>query len=123
MMEKLTLKIQGMDCASCAAIIEHDLKKKKGIISASINLASEKLYLEFDPAETNVEDVKKSVKGLGYKALDDNEGMDMMEGHEHSKMEKESEIRKLKMSFVLSLIFGLPVIYMVMGGMLGLAYA
>ena len=32
-MEKVTLKIQGMDCASCAAVIEHDLKKQKGISS------------------------------------------------------------------------------------------
>lgn len=119
-MEKTTLKIQGMDCASCAAVIEHDLKKKKGIASASINLASEKLYVEFDPAQIQVEDIKKNIKALGYKALDDNEEMDMAGGHEHGKMEKESEVRSLKNRFILALIFGLPVIYMVMGKMLGL---
>ena len=120
MNQKKILKIQGMDCASCAAIIEHDLKKKKGINSASINLATEKLYLDFNPLEIKIEDVKKNIKDLGYKALDDMEGMDMAGGHDHSKMEKESEIKKLKMRFILSLIFGLPVIYMVMGKMFGL---
>ena len=120
MNQKTTLKIQGMSCASCAAIIEHDLKKRKGIASASINLASEKLYLEFNPAEIKVEDIKKNVKDLGYKALDNDEGMDMAGMHDHSKMQKESEVRKLKTRFVLSLIFGLPIIYMVMGGMIGL---
>jgi P-type Cu+ transporter len=88
-MEKTTLKIQGMDCASCSAIIEHDLKKTKGIISASINLASEKLYLEFNPAEIQIDTIKKNIKALGYKALDDMEGMDMAGMHEHGKMEKE----------------------------------
>lgn len=118
---KKILKIQGMDCASCAAVIEHDLKKKKGIISASINYAVEKLYLEFNPAEIKIDDIKKDIKDLGYKALD--EDMDMMagmSGHDHAKMQKDSEIRMLRNRFAFSLILGLPVIYMVMGGMLGL---
>jgi len=120
MNQKVTLKIQGMDCASCAAVIEHDLKKKKGIVSASINLATEKLYLEFNPTEIQIEDIKKNINGLGYKALDENGEMNMAGMHDHSKMEKESEIGKLKTRFILSLTFGLPVIYMVMGGMFGL---
>jgi len=120
MVQKTILKIQGMDCASCAAIIEHDLKKKKGIISASINFASEKLYLEYNPAEIQIEEIKKGIKDLGYKSSDDTDETDMMSGHDHSKMEKENEVRRLKTRFILSLILGLPVIYMVMGGMFGL---
>jgi len=30
-MEKTTLKIGGMTCASCASVIEYGLKKEKGI--------------------------------------------------------------------------------------------
>lgn len=121
-MEKITFKISGMSCASCAAVIEHDLKKKKGVASASVNYAIEKAYVEFNPAEVKVEEIKKNVKDLGYKVVDEAEEMqmDMASGHDHSKMEKESGVRKLKMRFILSLIFGLPVIYMVMGKMVGL---
>lgn len=108
MNQKAILQIQGMDCASCAAVIEHDLKRAKGIASASVNFATEKAYLEFNPAEIKVEDIKKNIKDLGYNATDD------------AKIEKSAEIKKLKMRFILALIFGLPVIYMVMGGMLGL---
>ena len=48
MESKITLKIGGMTCASCASVIEHGLKKEKGINSASVNLASEKAYIDFD---------------------------------------------------------------------------
>ena len=118
-MEKKILKIKGMDCASCAAIIEHDLKKKDGVVSASVNLANEKAYLEFDPEKIKLEEIKKNIKDLGYKASEDME-MDMAGGHDHSKMEKESEIKELRNRFLFALVFGLPVIYMVMGKMLGL---
>jgi len=39
---------------------------------------------------------------------------------DHHRAEKEEEIKRLKTRFVLALAFGLPIIYMVMGEMLGL---
>ncbi len=119
-MEKKVLKIEGMTCASCAALIEHDLKKKKGIASVSVNLATEKAYLDFDSEKISGKEIEKAIKDLGYKAKDDSDGVSGMEGHDHAKMEKETEIKKLKNRFLFSLIFGLPVIYMVMGRMIGL---
>ena len=120
MKKSIVLKIIGMDCASCSAIIEHGLKKEKGVSSANVNFATEKAYLEFDSSMTNVDKVKKTVKGLGYKAEDSDESMDMSVEHDHHKTQKESEVKKLKNRFILSLIFGLPIIYMVMGKMIGL---
>ncbi len=124
MNQKVTLQIQGMDCASCAAVIEHNLKKEKGVVSASVNFASEKAYLDVDSDKTNVDTIKKVINGLGYKASDDSEememGMDMAGEHDHHKTQKEAEIKKLKNRFLFALIFGLPVIYMVMGKMFSL---
>ncbi|TSC94228.1 MAG: Cu2+-exporting ATPase [Parcubacteria group bacterium Licking1014_1] len=114
------MQIQGMDCASCAAVIEHDLKKAKGIVSASVNFATEKAYVEINPAETNIENIKKVVKNLGYGVKDDDEKMEMAGEYDHHKEKKEEEIKKLKLRFILSLVFSLPVIYIVMGGLAGL---
>jgi len=131
MNQKITLQIIGMDCASCAAVIERSLKKENGVNSANVNFATEKAYLEFDSEKTNTDNLKKIVKDLGYKALDedeDNASTDVKtdDHSDHHKTEKDlpagrqdSEIKKLKLRFVLSLVFSLPVIYMVMGGMLG----
>jgi len=40
--KKIKLQIGGMTCASCAAVIEHDLKKTKGVNSVNVNFATEK---------------------------------------------------------------------------------
>ncbi len=104
-MEKLTLKIGGMTCASCASVIERSLKKENGINSVSVNLASEKAYIDFEKGALAEKDIRKIIKKLGYSVVE-GESID--------------EAKKLKNRFILSLVFGLPVIYMVMGAMIGL---
>lgn len=116
-MEKIILKISGMHCASCAAIIENALKKEAGIKSANVNFASEKLYLEFDSVEISIAGIQKIIEKLGYKATEESAKEKM---HDHHKEVKVQEIQKLKKRFIFALIFSLPIIYMVMGGMLGL---
>ena len=37
-----TLKIEGMTCAACSARVEKALQKTDGVISASVNLTTEK---------------------------------------------------------------------------------
>jgi Cu+-exporting ATPase len=109
-MQKKILKISGMDCASCAAVIEHDLKKTEGIKSANVNYATEKAYVEFDDKKIKIDNIKKSIKDLGYESEEHMEGMDMGQMHDHSKMLKDAEIKKLRNRFIFSLILGLPLI-------------
>ena len=69
MNNKITLKIGGMTCASCASVIEYSLKKEKGINSASVNLASEKAYIDFDTEKISEKDIRKAIKDLGYSVV------------------------------------------------------
>lgn len=123
MNQKIILQIIGMDCASCAASIEHSLKKTKGVISASVNFAAEKAFVEFNPTEIQIKTIKRIITDLGYKIDEPSEPSESYkhsEHEDHHKIEKESEIKKLKFRFFLSFILGLPIIYMVMGGLIGL---
>ena len=43
-------QINGMTCASCVHHIESNLKKNKGIQSASVALATKRARVEFDPS-------------------------------------------------------------------------
>jgi len=120
MSHKITLKISGMHCASCSATVENGLKKERGIKAANVNIATGKAYLEFDEAQISLEKIKLKIKNLGYQATEEN----LMVGHEHADhdaVKSQAEVRKLKKRFILALIFGLPIIYMVMGGMIGLS--
>ncbi len=64
--KKVNLPIKGMTCVSCAQTIEKNLKKRKGVHSANVNFASEKAYVEFDPAIISNKDLIEAVRGAGY---------------------------------------------------------
>jgi Cu+-exporting ATPase len=64
----MTLAIEGMSCASCAMRIEKGLKKLPGIRVANVNLATERADVQYDPAQTTVEQMMQKVEALGYKA-------------------------------------------------------
>jgi Cu+-exporting ATPase len=68
-MEKITLKIKGMHCESCAKTIEKALLKEKGIFSANVNFALEKAFIEYNPKEIGINEIKKVIENAGYKAL------------------------------------------------------
>jgi Cu+-exporting ATPase len=115
-MKKAILKIFGMHCASCSAVIENALKKESGVNSANVNIASEKAFVEYNSQKTDILKIKKLIEKLGYKA---HEEMIENESVNHFEEENHKEIKKLKKAFIFSLILGIPIIYMTMGEILG----
>ena len=65
--ERLELAVEGMTCASCAARIERKLNKLDGV-TASVNYATEKATVEFDPALATPEALVDAVETVGYHA-------------------------------------------------------
>ncbi|TEB05551.1 Copper-exporting P-type ATPase A [Pelotomaculum schinkii] len=73
--QKKQFKVRGMTCANCALTIEKGVGKMKGVKSAAVNFASEKLTLELDPSVVSQEDILAKIKDLGYGAQsEDSEG-------------------------------------------------
>lgn len=67
--EKATLQLTGMHCASCAATIEESLNKVEGVSKATVNFATEKAYVEYDPSKANPQALENAVKEAGYGVL------------------------------------------------------
>jgi len=67
--QRITLRIGGMTCASCAQTIENSLGKKKGVSEANVNLATEKATVTYNPSEISYEGIKDIVEGAGYEVL------------------------------------------------------
>ena len=63
---KTTFSVGGMTCASCVANIEKALAKVPGVISATVNLASEKATVQYLAGEVNMADFRRAVEGAGY---------------------------------------------------------
>ena len=68
-MKKTSLKIKGMHCASCALLIERNLKKKIGVTNAIVNYGTEKATIDYDEKEINQEDFIKTIRSIGYDVI------------------------------------------------------
>lgn len=66
--DTLTLVISGMTCAACSSRVENGLKKTAGVFSASVNLATEKAVVTYDPAVLAPHDLLDRITKLGYEA-------------------------------------------------------
>jgi Cu+-exporting ATPase len=69
-MESQVLSIRGMTCAACAQRIEKTVRKLSGIEQANVNLASEKLFVEYDAASLALPDIKAAVTKIGYEVAE-----------------------------------------------------
>ncbi len=65
---KATLTIGGMTCASCVRRVERALTRVDGVHEASVNLATERASVRFDPALVEVEALTAAVAKAGYTA-------------------------------------------------------
>jgi len=68
MPEHKTFALKGMTCAACVAANERAVGKIKGIAKVSVNLATERMDVDFDPSETSVDQIETAVKKAGYEA-------------------------------------------------------
>ncbi len=59
---KKNFKLDGIDCANCAAKMERGIQKIEGVNSASINFLTSKLVLDFD--ETKRAEILAAVQAV-----------------------------------------------------------
>jgi Cu+-exporting ATPase len=104
--QKSIFPVSGMTCASCVARVEEALSSVAGVISANVNLASEKATVEYVEG-TDVAEMRRAVEEAGY-------GL----GSEAATLEdvttaSQREIRGLRNRFIFALV--LAVVIMVLG--------
>src|SRR6266508_5266490 len=63
---RIILPIEGMSCASCAATVQQALGGAGGVASATVNYATAKAAVEYDPDQTTVAALIKTVRSAGY---------------------------------------------------------
>lgn len=71
-MEKMTVSISGMTCAACASRVQKAVARLDGVATANVNLATEKLTVEFDPQKTGLPAIKEAVERAGYGVIEGN---------------------------------------------------
>lgn len=64
-------QVAGMHCAACSGLIEAALLKLPGVAGASVNAASARLALRWQPAQVALADVLAALQAAGYRATPD----------------------------------------------------
>ncbi len=102
-MKKAVLSVGGMTCASCVARVEEALRSVPGVAQATVNLATEKATVLYDPSTTNLDHLAKAVTGAGYQVITLDEQAE--EGEGDGERLKAQELRGLK----IKLLFSIPI--------------
>jgi Cu+-exporting ATPase len=63
---RIELPIRNMDCASCAVNTERTLNSLEGVQKASVNFASAKAHVTYDPAHISLSDLGEEIRKAGY---------------------------------------------------------
>jgi len=92
-----SLNIAGMHCASCALLIKKSLESTKGVETASVNYASQKAVIKFNPDIVDNSTLISAVTASGYRVVAE-------------KIDEAVESRLYRTRFFFSLLLTLPLI-------------
>ena len=110
--ESITLKIQGMSCASCVGRVQSRLLEQDGVLDARINLATELAELDVISRIISGDQLADVVSESGYQATHVNattQAVDQIsDSHQRSA-------ENLKRSVVIAFVLALPVFLLEMG--------
>ena len=114
--EKISLPVEGMTCASCVARVEKAVSKFEGVSAVNVNLATEKVSLEYDPFVVDLNKLAATVEDIGYK-LD----LSVLQKEKNFSDEKhdyvDTHLKELKSDLVFAVVLTIPIAIINMGMM------
>ena len=113
-----SLRSLGCRCASCSATVEKTASQLKGMEKASVNLASEKLSVTYNPLELSIRELMDAVSNSGYSLVPQEE--EQVTAAEPAEQKKTSKEEMYKKRTILSALFTIPLLIISMGPMVGL---
>ena len=115
-MKKETIKVTGMTCASCVRAIERNVSKVEGVSTVNVNLATERVEVEYDAGSTEMTTIKETIRRAGYTVVETEPG-DLVD---YERELREKEKKSFRMRLLVAIIFTIPLFYIAMGSMVGL---
>ncbi|AMG72425.1 MULTISPECIES: heavy metal translocating P-type ATPase [Sphingopyxis] len=104
--------VAGMTCASCVGHVEMALSKVPGVITATVNLATEKASIRYRSSIASLDDLEAAISGAGYEPR-------RIEGDgastDQDASAREQELDSLRRSLFLAATLALPVFVLEMG--------
>lgn len=126
-MKNEKFEISGMTCASCQANVTRCVQKQPGVQQVNVSLLANQMQVSYDETKVSAQQLMQAVQAIGYGAspVDQQEGA----GAEHTGFQQEwqrraahtdSDMQAMKSRLVSSVVLLVPLMYLSMGGMMGL---
>jgi Cu+-exporting ATPase len=107
--------VTGMTCAACVSRVERALQKLDGVLSSSVNLATERATVRYLPASTGLAQFKRAVRDAGYGVLELGKGQNRAD---LERQARQQEIAHLRRAVLMAAAFALPLLLIAMLPML-----
>jgi Cu+-exporting ATPase len=114
---KAELPVTGMTCANCALTIERTLKRMDGVVSAGVNLASERASVEYLPGVVSLAAIQQAIRDVGYDVVIPGEGE---AAEDVERAAREAEIQDQTRKFWVGMALSLPLFLLSMARDFGL---
>ncbi len=104
--KEVVIKVGGMVCATCVQTIESALRALPGVVSASVNLATEKAYVTYNPSVSGINDMKSAIEDAGYQYL----GLADEVSGDTEKKAREKDLHDKFLRFTLGFAVSIPLL-------------
>ncbi|WP_018233590.1 heavy metal translocating P-type ATPase [Thioalkalivibrio thiocyanodenitrificans] len=111
--DETTLSVDGMSCASCVSRVEQALTSVPGVLSASVNLATESARVRYVSGVVDANGLMNAVESAGYGASVRESGVERADREREARA---AEMRSLKRSLIWAAALTLPIFVLDMGG-------
>ena len=108
MTARLELRVEGMNCASCVAAVERSIGKLPGVGSATVNLVTERVAVDYAAEAVSPARIKAAIRDAGYTPVDLERGRDA----------GEPASRRPQLDLRVAVSFTVPLLVLAMGPML-----
>ncbi|HEX8412528.1 MAG TPA: heavy metal translocating P-type ATPase [Sphingomicrobium sp.] len=116
--DRIEFPVTGMTCASCQTRVEKALHKVEGVVTASVNLATERASVEYAPGVTGMAAFKAAVEGAGYGVIEQAQ-TDAAEQEDAETAARKAELADKRRKLRVAVTFGLPLFVLAMARDLG----
>lgn len=111
--KKIELTVHGMTCAACSKAVERVTKKLDGVEDSSVNIATEKAIITYDPTKVRLSQITKAIEKAGYEPITEENKETVDEDQKRKDKERNTLFRK----FIVAICFAIPLFYIAMGPM------
>ncbi len=115
---RITLPVRGMSCASCVENVRSALASLDGVLSASVNFATEKATIEYFPSRTGIREFRKAIRDAGYDVVEAEKGEDIVEKEQR---ERDAAYRTLRRKVITGAVLAVPLFLLMQWDHIGLA--